>query len=156
ERLRRTRLTVHLSADAPPGRLNASLSLRHNDPRREGAQVVITGEVVGDVAVLPQRLAIGLQPAETMFERRFQVLSRSGVGFRIEQVEQISNLPDTHKFNIQWDAITGGPNQGYIVTLRGKFPATLSQVQGEFRVHTTLETEALISVPFFGHVQGVR
>lgn len=156
ERLRRTRVSVHLAPDAPPGRLIGGLSIRHNDPRREAIQVTLAGEVVGDVAVIPQRLAIGIQQAETMFERRFQVLSRSGVGFRITKIEEISNLPDTHKFNIQWAAINDGPNQGYIVTLRGKFPATLAQVQGEFRVHTTLDTEAMISVPFFGHVQGAR
>lgn len=156
EILRRTRLTVTLSADAPPGRINGSLSIRHNDPRREAVSAIIMGEVVGDVAVLPRQLAIGLQVAEVPWERKIQVLSRSGVGFRIERVEQLSNLPDTHKLNIQWEPIAGGANQGYIITIRGRAPASLAQMQGEFRIHTSLSSEPVITVPFFGHVQGTR
>lgn len=156
ERLRRSHLRVTLAGDATPGRLNASMSVRHNDPRREGTAVAIVGEVVGDVAVLPRQLAIGLQQADVPYERKIQVLSRSGVGFRIERVEEISNMPDDRKHNIQWEATAGGAEQGYVITVRGRAPASLAQIQGEFRIYTSLDSEAIITVPFFGHVQGSR
>lgn len=156
DRLRRTRLTLTLAPDTPPGRLHGSVSVRTNDPRRESLVTSIVGEVMGDIGVTPRQLAMGILPPETMFERRIQVLSQSGVGFRIERVEEISNLPESHRLNIKVDQITGGPNQGFIVTIRGRVPATMAQIQGEFRIHTSLDSERIITVPFFGHVQGQR
>lgn len=156
QRLRRTRLTVTVSPEAQPGRLYGSITVRTNDPRREIVSVVVAGEVVGDVAVTPRAIAFGIIPPETVVERRVQLISRAGLGFRIDNVEVISNLPETHRMLTQIDPITTGPNQGYILTVRTRVPASLAQFQGEIRLHTTLQGEETITIPFFGHVQGIR
>lgn len=112
-------------------------------------EVPVIGRVVGDVAVVPERLAWGIGnfdrlPAsrlEAMLARTIRVTAtKEGVPVEIQQPE--SSMPE-----MKLEVVTIETGKTYMVTAR--LPEAPKQsTRGSIRLHTNLASQPVIEVPF--------
>jgi hypothetical protein len=149
-------LEIITRPDAPVGPVNGVVSIRTSDEKRQPMNVTATGEVVGDVAVTPQRVQlVNLTPGQAI-NAQFTVRARNGVPFKLVRIDEVPSGPNSSakvfsKIDIKEDASTTPVS--YIVNLSGTASEDARQIAGQLIVRTDVKGEEETRVPYFGYVR---
>lgn len=138
---------------APTGTIQGSVALRTSETGRV-VNFAVRGEVMGDVALNPQRVQLqALTPGQTMAST-VSLKSRNGRAFKVLEVREQPNGAGSPVFSgiqVKDDASTTPVS--YIVTLGGTAPTTGGAMSGTLYITTDLEDEREIKVPYYGFVR---
>lgn len=108
-------LTVHLSKDAPVGRINGTVEIYTNSPRVPQLTMQIRGNVRGLVQVRPSRVFLGNLPSkvEEPIKKTVRITHRKGGDLQIKGVDSSfagfkTNLKKLEKGSYELELIIGG------------------------------------------------
>ncbi|GAB4384387.1 MAG: DUF1573 domain-containing protein [Phycisphaerales bacterium] len=149
EQLRATKLVVSLRPDAPVGMHSAELTIRTTDERAPVQRTQVLSQVLGDLAVVPPRISLGrVEPGQT-FSREFQVKSRSGEPFKINQIEQRDSTAD-----VQFEFAPEDPKNPTVwrVKMTGAARANERRILGLILLRTDVKGEESVEVRYNGFV----
>lgn len=155
EPLRTTTLTVKMRPGAPIGLIrNYHLRLRTNDPKNENLQVELLAQHLGDIEILPERVSFGAVRIGDTFEQEVVIRSRTGTPFTILDVEDRNPDPNAVKITLAPQAPNGGSKApAYVVRISGQIGENGRGVRGLLIVHTDVEREQTMSIPYFASVR---
>lgn len=151
---RRVSMLVSLSENAPMGRILSRITARIVDS--EGNAVIktipVTGEVVGDIRVVPNRVNLGILDPGQEFERQFRLISRSNQPFVVKKIEEKpledaegKPLPEQMpglSFTVQ--PMAEGRTDSWVITIKGAVPGDLRRLYTRLVVHTDRKDEQRI------------
>ena len=149
EMLRATKLLLTLRPDAPVGMHSAELTIRTTDDRVPVERTQALSQVLGDLAVVPPRISLGrVEPGQT-FNREFQIKSRSGEPFKINQIELRDSTAD-----VEFQFAPEDPKNPTIwrVRMTGAARANERRILGLILVRTDVKSEESVEVRYNGFV----
>lgn len=155
EPLPTTTLTVKMRPGAPIGLIrNYHARIRTNDPKNEQLQVELLAQHLGDIEVLPERVSFGAVRIGDTFEQEVVIRSRTGTPFTILDVEDRNPDPNAVKITLAPQAPNGGSKApAYVLRISGQIGENGRGVRGLLIVHTDVEREQSMSVPYFASVR---
>lgn len=146
-------IEITMPANAPVGQFTANVAIKTNDPARL-LNLTVMGEVMGDVTVNPQRVALQSLATGQDISTQFRLTSRTGKAFQVTKVEEEAapGMPKCFaNIGVQMDTSTTPPS--YVVTITGRAPDKGGAVRGDLVVYTDITDEQKIRVPYFGFVR---
>lgn len=150
------KVTLELSvpADHPVGRISQTGTLRTTEPRRDIMNFTALGEVLGDLAANPGRIALGNIKPGSDFRGELKLLSRSGKAFKVISAKADAPVDQPLDVKIIPDPATGATE--YTLELSGVAPAKTMLLRGELLVETDVPDEKNVRLPFWGTVRAVN
>ncbi|GJQ28496.1 MAG: hypothetical protein HBSAPP03_03800 [Phycisphaerae bacterium] len=150
---------VAVSPSAPVGPVNGSVAIRTNEVGRV-INFTVQGEILGDVAVNPQRVQLqAITPGQAL-SSIVTLKSRNGKPFKVSKVEE---LPANAAMGAIFTTLdvkeipqkSGDPTTvpSFMITLGGVAPSLGGSVSGYLVVHTDLPDEKEIKIPYYGFVR---
>lgn len=150
---------VTVSPTAPVGPVNGSVAIRTNEAGRV-INFTVQGEVLGDVAINPQRVQLqAITPGQAL-SSIITLKSRNGKAFKITKTEEtpanaamgaVFTTIDFKEIPLKEGDPTAVPS--YMITLGGMAPQTGGSVSGYIVVHTDLPDEPQVKIPYYGFVR---
>jgi hypothetical protein len=133
----RYELHVVLRESAPAGLLEASITLRTNDPKMSNVPILVQANLQGKVTVSPPELRFeSLAPGETVSQT---LVIRADRPFRIRRIENAHGI-----FTVR-AAATAKTTQLVVVTVT--VPEDLASLPADLELVTDLEDDHVIAVP---------
>ncbi|MCW5775603.1 MAG: DUF1573 domain-containing protein [Phycisphaeraceae bacterium] len=155
EPLMRTELKVRMLPGAPMGFIrNNHVRLRTNDPKHEHVMLELIAQHLGDVEVLPERVSFGAVRIGDTFEQEVIVRSRTGTPFSILDVEDRNPDPNAVKVAVAPHTTNNGNKaSAYVIRISGQIPENGRGVRGLLVIHTDVEREKTLNLPYFATVR---
>ena len=154
EKLQQSTLEVSLLSSPKKGMMQSLATFRTTDPNIPLASVQVQANVVGDLNLLPPRLATGAVEVGTPFERMIRVVSRKNKPFKIEKIDQTSNLPSPLTYEIT--PLGEGEGVGYQVVVKGVAPDQVGPLNATLTAVTNVPGEEKIDIQVIGSVRPVQ
>lgn len=153
ERRRGTRFRVKVGDGAPMGRHRVDLNITTNDDRAGGRQMQLIVGVIGDIGYRPLRLNMGRVEPGDVYERTFQVYSRTARPFKLTGASLDGRLGEAG-VELQWEAVPLDPESPdvYEVTVRCEVPE-IRELTGNIAFRTNRADQPQVAVPYYGQVK---
>jgi hypothetical protein len=143
-----TAITVQLDTAKLTGRATRTVTLYSDDARQPAAGFTLTGEVVGDLVVVPTALYFGTVGRGENVEREIRVgPGRPAADYRITWIESSNRALRT-----RLEPLADVHGQRIVVALDGAVP--VGRFHDQLLLHTTSLREPVVKVPVFGSVDG--
>jgi hypothetical protein len=130
-----------------------SATIRTNDPRRRIVSLPMQGTVLGDLALDPPILAVGLALPGDSVEKSIRIRSRTGKPFRILDVKErgLNISPAT------WSLVEAGPDApgAFDLALTFAAPRKPGIWKGTLVLTTDVPDQEKIEVPYNGSIRPV-
>lgn len=150
EKMRTTEVEVTVRGTDELGELGGDLTIRTNEARQRLVSIKVGATVVGDIRVVPEKLALGMLMVQSSFERTIKVSSRGGTPFEILGIRSNSNLPGAVEFETK---PSDDSKTSYDIILKAKSPEAASPVRGVILISTSSPDQSEIRIPFYGVAQ---
>lgn len=149
----KTIIEVIIPENHPVGRIQQSGTIRTNDPRREIINFQVIGEVTGELAPSPVRVAFGnIRPGQPI-KGEVKLASRLGKPFKIVAARAESPLEKPIEVIATPDNLQGEASTSWTLAIKGEAPHRTVLVRGEVIIQTDVEGEKELRVPFWGTVR---
>jgi hypothetical protein len=150
--------TVDVPANLPLGAVRSFIDLTTNDPERRTLSVPVNADVIGDLAVLPDRLTLQLSRAGDRWQREVRIEHRSKQPFSITglDVESPEGMDVVMDFMEDGAGGAGGaasPVQRLRVS--GSTPKTPGRISGKLVIKTDVPGMETIELPMAGNYNPV-
>lgn len=147
-------LELTVPANHPVGRISQTGTLRTTESRREIMNFTALGEVLGDLAANPGRIALGNIKPGSEFRGELKLLSRSGKPFKVISAKADAPVDQQMDVKVTPDPATGATE--YTLEISGVAPAKTMLLRGELLVETDVPDEKDVRLPFWGTVRAVN
>jgi hypothetical protein len=154
EKLQQSTLEIGLLATPKKGTMQSLATFRTTDPNIPLTSVQVQANVVGDLNLLPPRLATGAIEVSTPFERMIRVLSRKNKPFKILKIDQTSNLPSP--LTTEVTPLNEGDGVGYQIVVKGVAPDQVGPLNATLTAVTDAPGEEKIDIQVIGTVRPVQ
>lgn len=134
------------------GNFAAVGTVRTNDPQYALSDFPVSASIVGDLQVLPPRLNVGVIETGTPFSKTFRVTSRTGKPFKIQKIDQKSQLPSP--LEISFTPVEAGKETAYQVNVAGTGLPSQMPINATLVVVTDSPTDPTIEMILSGAVRG--
>ena len=161
ERVERTRATrdgdpmwqisyrVEVPAGLTMGAIRTFLDLSTNDPERKALSVAVNAEVIGDLAVMPDRVELRLSREGERWQREVRIEHRTQQAFEITGLDVDSPAGMNVVLDLMEEAKKDKP---YVQRIRvsGDAPTAPGRVSGKLMVSTNVPGMEKIEIPLSG------
>ncbi|MCC6661709.1 MAG: DUF1573 domain-containing protein [Phycisphaerales bacterium] len=154
EKLRQSTLELSLLGTPRKGQMQSLVTFRTTDPNIPLTSVNVQANIVGDLNLLPPRLSAGAVEVGTPFERMIRVVSRKNKPFKIEKIDQTSNLPTPLTTEIT--PLNEGEGVGYQIVVKGTAPEQVGPLNATLTAVTDVPGEEKLDIQVVGSVRPVQ
>lgn len=137
---------VALSPETPIGPIKEQITIYTNNLKRPRIEILIRGEVKGDIEIFPKSLLFGSVKKKDTPSRQVIILTRSSGDLKIEKVEN-----SIQSISVQLSPLEKGKK--YVLTAQLKPDMPEGSIKGVVKLYTNSADQPVIEVPVYGLVQ---
>lgn len=147
EKQREVTVEVSLPAGSPVGQFFATLDVTTNEAKGGSVKAGVSGEVLGDLQVTPQRVSLGVVQPGQSFAGEVKISRRDGKPVKIlkAEVKPLSEQPVDVTAALTSDAA----GTMHTIKLSGVAPAGVPRYSGELLVTTDVPGEEMVRIQTF-------
>lgn len=148
--VKRVEIELSWDGEGKPGPIRGMITLSTNDPARQTVNASVIGTILGDVAVNPERIMLGMMNPGAPLQKTIRVSHRDGKPFEVTGLEESSN----NEKKIEWKAMPVDPlkKDAYDVTLTVTGNTKAGAIRGSLTLNTNVPDEEKINIVFYGVV----